>query len=86
VSLDHPTPAAVPAPGMRQSVLGLARACHAQPTVAVVAVTTALAALAGRGTAGCLAVAAAVLAGQQSTGWSNDWFDAGRDLAVGRTD
>jgi 4-hydroxybenzoate polyprenyltransferase len=54
--------------------------------VAVVAVTTALAALAGRGAAGCVAVALAVLAGQLSTGWSNDWFDAGRDSSVGRTD
>ena len=35
---------------------------------------------------GCVAVAVAVLAGQLSTGWSNDWFDAGRDTAVGRTD
>ncbi len=66
--------------------VGLVRACHLQPTLAVVSVTTALAALAGRGAAGCAAVAAAVLAGQLSTGWSNDWFDAGRDRAVGRTD
>ena len=33
-----------------------------------------------------MAVALAVLAGQLSTGWSNDWFDAGRDTRVGRTD
>ena len=67
-------------------MLGLIRACHFQPTLAVVAMTTALAALAGRGAAGCVAVAFAVLAGQLSTGWSNDWFDAARDIAVGRTD
>ena len=67
-------------------VVGLVRACHLQPTLAVVAVTTALAVLAGRGPAGCAAVAVAVLAGQLSTGWSNDWFDAGRDRSVGRTD
>jgi len=72
--------------GPRRPLLGLVRACHFQPTVAVVAVTTALAALAGRGPAGCVAVAVAVLAGQLSTGWSNDWFDAARDTAVGRTD
>ena len=65
---------------------GLVRACHLQPTLAVVTVTTALAALAGRGPAGCTVVALAVLAGQLSTGWSNDWFDAGRDRDVGRTD
>ena len=67
-------------------VPGLVRACHFQPTLAVVAMTTGLAVLAGRGAAGCVAVAVAVLAGQLSTGWSNDWFDAGRDIAVGRTD
>jgi 4-hydroxybenzoate polyprenyltransferase len=67
-------------------VIGLVRACHLQPTLAVVTVTTALAVLAGRGAVGCTYVALAVLAGQLSTGWSNDWFDAGRDRAVGRTD
>jgi len=82
VTSDRPAPATDPG----RTVLGLARACHFQPTVAVVAVTTALAALAGRGAVGCVAVAVAVLAGQLSTGWSNDWFDAGRDIAVGRTD
>ncbi|MGA2836391.1 MAG: UbiA family prenyltransferase [Acidimicrobiales bacterium] len=70
----------------RRRFLGLVRACHFQPTLAVTTMTTALAALAGRGTRGCVVVALAVLAGQLSTGWSNDWFDAGRDLAVGRTD
>lgn len=67
-------------------MVGLVRACHLQPTLAVVTVTTALAALAGRGPAGCTVVALAVLAGQLSTGWSNDWFDAGRDRDVGRID
>ncbi len=82
MTTDRTTPATAP----RRPLLGLVRACHFQPTVAVVAVTTALAALAGRGSAGCVAVAVAVLAGQLSTGWSNDWFDAGRDAGVGRTD
>ena len=67
-------------------MVGLVRACHFQPTLAVVALTTGLAALSGRSAGGCAAVAVAVLAGQLSTGWSNDWFDAGRDIAVGRTD
>jgi 4-hydroxybenzoate polyprenyltransferase len=82
VTPERPTPVT----GPRRPLLGLVRACHFQPTVAVVAVTTALAALAGRGATGCVAVAVAVLAGQLSTGWSNDWFDAARDTAVGRTD
>ena len=67
-------------------LVGLVRACHFQPTLAVTAMTTGLAALAGRGPRGCAVVAVAVLAGQLSTGWSNDWFDAARDRAVGRTD
>ena len=66
--------------------MGLVRACHFQPTVAVMVVTTALAVLSGRDARGCVAVAVAVLAGQFSTGWSNDWFDAARDTANGRND
>ena len=79
---DHPAPATNP----RQSVVALVRACHFQPTLAVTAVTTALAILSRRNGWSCAAVAAAVLAGQLSTGWSNDWFDATRDTANGRTD
>jgi len=82
VSLDPTTPSTTP----RRWALGLVRACHFQPTVAVTAVTTALAVLSGRDAWGCAAVAVAVLAGQLATGWSNDWFDAARDTAVGRTD
>ena len=82
VAPDHQTPATAP----HRSLVGLVRACHFQPTLAVTAVTTGLAALAGRAAWGCVAVAAAVLAGQLSTGWSNDWFDAARDTANGRTD
>jgi len=43
-----------------------------------------LAGLVGRGW-GCVAVALAVLAGQLSVGWSNDWLDAARDGATRRT-
>ena len=75
-----------PATAPRRTAVGLVRACHLQPTLAVTAVTTALAVLSGRDAWGCVAVAVAVLAGQFSTGWSNDWFDAGRDTANGRTD
>ncbi|GAA4200468.1 UbiA family prenyltransferase [Actinocatenispora rupis] len=64
----------------------LARGCHPEPTVAVTAVATVLAGAVGRGGAGTAAVAAAVLAGQLSIGWSNDWLDAARDTAAGRTD
>lgn len=68
-----------------RSVGGLVRACHPEPTVAVTAVVTMLAAVAGRG-AGVGWVAAAALSGQLSVGWSNDFVDRHRDAAVGRLD
>ncbi|ACZ88683.1 hypothetical protein Aros01_01698 [Streptosporangium roseum] len=68
-----------------QAVLGLVRACHPGPTVAVTALVTALAVASGRDAAGCALVAAAVLTGQLSIGWCNDAVDAGRDVAAGRT-
>jgi 4-hydroxybenzoate polyprenyltransferase len=52
----------------------------------VTAVAAALAAAVGRGWPGTLAVAAAVLAGQLSVGWMNDYLDRGRDVRVRRTD
>lgn len=66
-------------------VVALVRACHLQPTIAVTAITTMLAASAGRGI-GTLSVAAAVLAGQLSVGWSNDFVDRHRDARAGRLD
>ena len=67
-------------------VLDLARACHPGPTVAVSAFAVAMAAGAGAPTRTTVLVGAAILTGQLSVGWSNDWIDAGRDAAVGRTD
>ena len=71
---------------MRPSVRGLALASHPAPTVAVTALSVAL--LVGlRAPLGTTVLAAlAVLTGQLSVGWSNDWFDAARDVAVGRAD
>lgn len=66
-------------------VRGLVRACHPEPTVAVTAVMTVLAVSAGRGTAAAW-VGLAVLAGQLSVGWSNDYVDRERDLRTGRRD
>lgn len=63
---------------------GLVRACHPEPTAAVTAVAMALAVAVGRSTAGVLAVGAAVLAGQLSVGWQNDYLDRFRDAAAGR--
>ena len=61
----------------------LVRACHPEPTAAVTALAAALAASVD---ASPWKVAAAFLSGQLSVGWSNDWIDARRDLAVGRSD
>ncbi|MER5436382.1 UbiA family prenyltransferase [Streptomyces sp. NPDC002588] len=66
--------------------VGLLLACHPAPTAAVTAVVTALAAASGRGGAGVMLIAAAVLTGQLSVGWSNDLIDAGRDVAAARQD
>ena len=53
--------------------------------VAVTAIATALAISVGRG-AGSIWVALAVLTGQLSVGWSNDYLDRDRDRIAGRTD
>ncbi|HET6877545.1 MAG TPA: UbiA family prenyltransferase [Jatrophihabitans sp.] len=68
------------------TVSALARACHPAPTVAVTVFATVLAVTAGNPAGTCALLAAAVLAGQLSIGWSNDRLDAARDLSVGRTD
>ncbi|MEU9888402.1 UbiA family prenyltransferase [Sphaerisporangium sp. NPDC051011] len=62
------------------------RACHPGPTLVVTAVGGALAAMVGRGVGGTLMVVAAVLTGQLSIGWSNDWIDRARDRATRRSD
>ncbi len=49
-------------------------------------VATLLAVAAGVGPVRTVLVCAAVLAGQASIGWSNDWLDADRDRAVARAD
>lgn len=64
----------------------LALSCHPGPVVGVTAAATAYAAVLGRSPAGTASVAAAVLAGQLSVGWHNDWLDSPRDLAASRTD
>lgn len=63
----------------------LLRASHPGPTAAVSALAGVLVVTAGAGVRSVLIVAA-VLAGQLSVGWSNDWLDAVRDTTVGRTD
>jgi 4-hydroxybenzoate polyprenyltransferase len=77
-------PSAPPSRG--RALLGLALATHAGPTVAVTVVATLLAVAAGVGPGRTALLCLAVLAGQASIGWSNDWLDAGRDRAVARAD
>ena len=66
--------------------LALLRACHPEPSATVTAIAVALSAVAGRDAPGLLAVGAAVLSGQLSVGWLNDYADADRDASAGRTD
>jgi 4-hydroxybenzoate polyprenyltransferase len=70
----------------RSALADLVRSCHPQPAFAVTAVSGILAWSLHRGIAGTAAVIAAVLAGQLSVGWSNDYLDAARDAANHRAD
>ena len=74
------------ATGPGATVRAFALATHLGPTVAVSAVATLLAVAAGAPGGRAALVCAAVLAGQASIGWSNDWLDADRDRAVARAD
>lgn len=64
----------------------LARASHPGPSSAIAVAATVLALSAGAAPGRAAWIGAAVLAGQLSIGWSNDWFDAERDRAAGRSD
>src|ERR1700682_465602 len=75
-----------------RTAVALARASHPEPTLAVTALATVLALSAGRGW-GSAWVAAAVLCGQLSVGWGNDYVDrhldgksarSGKPIASGR--
>lgn len=65
--------------------MALLRAAHPGPSLVVTAVTAALAVGVGYGWR-ALWIALAVLAGQASIGWGNDWLDAASDRAAGRHD
>lgn len=64
--------------------MGLAKASHPLPTLAVTSISLVLAWSAGRTFSGSLLVGAAVLSGQLSIGWSNDAFDSSRDHSAKR--
>ncbi|HET8641873.1 MAG TPA: UbiA family prenyltransferase [Pseudonocardiaceae bacterium] len=69
-----------------RSALGLVRACHPEPTAAVTLAAMALAVASGRDWLGVAAVGLAIVTGQLSVGWLNDYLDADRDRAAGRGD
>lgn len=73
-------------PGPLVTAAAMARATHLGPSLAVTTVAVLLAVTAGVPAGRTVLVGLAVLAGQASIGWCNDWLDADRDLAVGRTD
>ena len=83
-STDPGRAAGRPRAGRRLTALLLAS--HLGPTVVVTALCTALAVAVGAPAGTVLLVLGTVLAGQLSIGWSNDWLDAARDVAVGRAD
>ncbi len=64
----------------------LVLSCHPAPTVGVTAFSAVLGMLAGCSVPTVVLLAAAVLSGQLSIGWSNDRIDATRDASVGRRD
>jgi len=71
---------------IRALARALVLASHPGPTAAVSLFAFAYALGAGAGVPLAALVLVAVLAGQLSVGWSNDWIDSGRDRAVGRAD
>jgi 4-hydroxybenzoate polyprenyltransferase len=73
------------APTNHAVIRGLAGSCHPLPSLAVTTVAVLLAAGVGHGVAKVALIGAAVLTGQLSIGWSNDWVDNARDRATGRT-
>ncbi|MEV6714663.1 UbiA family prenyltransferase [Lentzea sp. NPDC051208] len=69
-----------------QLLQGLAQACHPLPSLAVTTVAVLLGSGGGLDVPGTVLLGGAVLTGQLSIGWSNDWIDAARDRATGRAD
>jgi heme o synthase len=67
-------------------IIGLIRACHPEPTIAVSVVAAVLAIAVGRSAGGVILVFFTLLSSQLTIGWTNDWLDANRDAEVGRTD
>lgn len=86
VRLTGMPPASVYHCHMANKVSSLLLASHPGPTVVVTAVAAVLGVGLGYPPARLAVLVIAILLGQLSIGWCNDWLDAGRDAAVGRTD
>ncbi len=71
---------------VRSTSRGLVAASHPGPTAVVTTLSAVLLAGAGATAGRGLLATGAVLAGQLSIGWSNDWIDARRDASIGRYD
>jgi 4-hydroxybenzoate polyprenyltransferase len=71
---------------MRSVVRLLVRSCHPAPCIAVTVFATVLSVLVDNTAGTTVLLAAAILAGQLSIGWSNDRIDAARDARAGRRD
>ena len=67
-------------------LLGLARACHPGPVIAVSAAAAGYALAIGCTRREAIRVSFAVLSGQLAIGWQNDWTDAARDRIALRRD
>jgi 4-hydroxybenzoate polyprenyltransferase len=71
---------------MPSKASALFRSTHPGPSIAVTIITVGLGIGVGLDPVRLVLLGAAMLAGQFSVGLSNDWIDAARDIAVGRTD
>jgi 4-hydroxybenzoate polyprenyltransferase len=79
-------PAAGRRDGAVSTAVALLGSTHPGPTVVVTLLAVVLGASSGLPVGRLALLALAVLLGQASIGFANDWLDAGRDRAVGRTD
>ena len=71
---------------MANKPVSLLLASHPGPTAVVTVIATGLGIGLGYPPARLLVLAVAILLGQLSIGWSNDWLDAARDREVARAD
>lgn len=80
-------PPMTPPPRTRKpSPLPLLRSSHPGPTVVVTVVALVLGVAVDLAAGPLVLLVLVVLCGQLSIGWSNDWLDAARDIAVHRSD